>query len=236
MHKGLRKKESLMPWKTLVVVTPLIAVWGYYDTKLDIAHIEGAQMALERVFVDSQENAMKGVPRGPMPMVEEPKKEELVERVQEAKKISEPPADYRRNLKVVKTKETVEFAKLDVFCMAKNIFHEAGVEDELGKYAVAQVTLNRMANPKYPKTVCDVVMDPFQFSWANDRKIRWTRPKGSTWNESVRIAEKVLIKGYRVKGLEQANYYHADYVAPRWRKPEAKIAQVGAHIFYASAR
>lgn len=236
MHKGLRKTESLMPWKTLIVATPLIAVWAYHDTKMDIAHIEGAQMALERVFVDSQEKALEGVPRGPMPMVEEPKKEELVERVQEAKKISEPPADYRRNLKVVKTKETVEFAKLDVFCMAKNIFHEAGVEDELGKYAVAQVTLNRMANPKYPKTVCDVVMDPFQFSWANDRKIRWTRPKGASWNESLRIAEKVLIKGYRVQGLEQANYYHADYVAPRWKKPEAKIAQVGTHIFYASAR
>lgn len=236
MHKGLRKTESLMPWKTLIVALPAVMVWQYYDTKQDIAHIEGAQMALERVFVDTQERAMQGVPRGPMPMVEEPKPEELVERVQEAKKISEPPADYRRNLKVVKTKQTVEFVKLDVFCMAKNIFHEAGVEDELGKYAVAQVTLNRMANPKYPKTVCDVVMDPFQFSWANDRKIRWTRPKGATWNESLRIAEKVLIKGYRVQGLEQANYYHADYVAPRWKKPEAKIAQVGTHIFYASAR
>jgi spore germination cell wall hydrolase CwlJ-like protein len=185
---------------------------------------------------DRIERAMQGEPRGPLPMTEEPKKEELLERLIETKQISTPPADYRRGLEVVKTKQTVDYVKLDVFCLAKNIFHEAGVEDELGKYAVAQVTLNRMKNPKYPTTVCDVVMDPWQFSWANDRSIRWTRPKGSSWNESLKIAENVLIRGYRVRGLERANYYHADYVKPKWKKPEAKIAQVGTHIFYASAR
>lgn len=236
MARGLRKTESLMPWKSLILATPLIVVWTYFDTKADIQHIEGAQMTIERLLVDQEQRAMEGVPRGPMPEVEEPKKEEMVEKIQTVKQISQPPADYRRNLKVVKTKESVEFTKLDVFCMAKNIFHEAGIEDELGKYAVAQVTLNRMANPKYPKTVCDVVMDPYQFSWANDRKIRWTRPKGTTWRESLKIAEDVLIRGHRVRGLEKANYYHADYVDPFWKKPEAKIAKVGTHIFYASAR
>ena len=185
---------------------------------------------------DRIERAMQGEPRGPRPIIEEPAKELLVEQLVEAKRISTPPADYRRGLEVIRTKQTVDYVKLDVFCLAKNIFHEAGIEDELGKYAVAQVTLNRMKNPKYPTTVCDVVMDPWQFSWANDRSIRWTRPKGSSWNESVKIAENVLIKGYRVKGLERANYYHADYVNPRWKKPSAKIAQVGTHIFYASAR
>ena len=235
-HKGLRKTEQLMPWKPLLAALPVIMVWQYYDTKQDIAHIEGAQMALERVFVDTQERAMSGVPRGPMPQWEESADKVDLEQLQIAKKISQPPADYRRGLEVIKTRQSVDYVKLDVFCLAKNIFHEAGVEDQLGKYAVAQVTLNRMKNPKYPKTVCEVVMDPFQFSWANDRKIRWTRPKGSSWNESVKIAERVLIDGYRVKGLEKANYYHADYVNPRWKKPEAKIAKVGTHIFYASAR
>lgn len=235
-HKGLRKTEQLMPWKGLIIAMPFIAVWTYYDTKKDIAHIEGAQMALERVFVDTQERAMTGVPRGPMPIVEEPAEDDIIENAKKSKMISQPPADYRRGLEVIKTRQSVDYVRLDVFCLAKNIFHEAGIEDELGKYAVAQVTLNRMKNPKYPTTVCDVVMDPWQFSWANDRKIRWTRPKGTSWNESVKIAENVLIHGYRVRGLERANYYHADYVDPRWKKPEARIAKVGTHIFYASAR
>ena len=180
--------------------------------------------------------AMAGEPRGPRPIIEEPDVRDLVEDQRSLQRISSAPADYRRGLEVVKTNQTVNYKKIDVFCMAKNIFHEAGIEDDLGKYAVAQVTLNRVRNPKYPDTICEVVMDPWQFSWANDRSIRWTRPRGAAWERSVDIAERVIIEGYRVKGLEKANYYHADYVNPRWRKPSAKIAQIGTHIFYASAR
>ena len=188
------------------------------------------------ISADRIERVMQGEPRGPRPTVEEPAKDELLEVQHQINRISEPPSDYRRSLEVVRTKQTLNYKKIDVFCMAKNIFHEAGIEDELGKYAVAQVTLNRMQNPKYPKTICEVVMDPYQFSWANDRKIRWTRPRGPLWAQSVAIAERVVIEGHRVRGLERANYYHADYVNPRWKKPGAKIAQVGTHIFYASAR
>lgn len=150
--------------------------------------------------------------------------------------VAQPKPEHRPQLQIHRTNQRIAYKKIDVFCMAKNIFHEAGVEDKMGKYAVAQVTLNRIRNPKYPSTVCDVVMDRKQFSWANDRSIRWTHPKGKTWEESKQIALKVLEDGYRVKGLERANYYHADYVKPFWKKPEAKIAQIGQHIFYAQAR
>jgi spore germination cell wall hydrolase CwlJ-like protein len=160
----------------------------------------------------------------------------IVEETPQVVIIEQPKQPARPQLQIHRTNQRVAYKKLDVFCMAKNIFHEAGVEDKLGKYAVAQVTLNRIKNPKYPSTVCDVVMDRKQFSWANDRKIRWTHPKGKTWEESKQIAERVLEDGYRVKGLERANYYHADYVDPFWKKPEAKIAQIGTHIFYARAR
>jgi Cell wall hydrolyses involved in spore germination len=142
----------------------------------------------------------------------------------------------RPQIEIHRTNQRIAYTKLDVFCLAKNIFHEAGVEDRLGKYAVAQVTLNRINNPRYPSTVCDVVMHRKQFSWANDRSIRWTHPRGKIWEESKQIAEQVLSQGYRVRGLEAANYYHADYVNPFWKKPEAKIVKIGAHIFYAQAR
>lgn len=150
------------------------------------------------------------------------------------RELPEPPPPLPR-VEIVRTSERIAHEKLDVFCLAKNIFHEAGVEDQMGKYAVAQVTLNRIKNPKYPTTVCTVVMDPYQFSWANDRKVRWTRPRGALWQESLEIAENVLIRGYRVRGLERANYYHADYVRPKWKDPQAKIAKIGTHIFYRSA-
>lgn len=230
---GLTKRERLMPWKALLIAMPMIMAWQYHDVKTDIQNIEGAQMAMERMFVDTQERALQGVPRGPMPQWEEPT---VSAQAPEPRRIREDPADIRRGLTVVKTNQRIQYKRLDVFCLAKNIFHEAGVEDTLGRYAVAQVTLNRMQNPKYPSTVCDVVMDPWQFSWANDRSVRWTRPRGTTWEQSVAIAERVIIDGYRLQGLERANYYHADYVRPRWKKPEARIAKIGTHIFYASAR
>ena len=45
----------------------------------------------------------------------------------------------------------------DVECLARNIFYEAGSEPIEGKVAVGMVTINRVQDPKYPKTVCGVV-------------------------------------------------------------------------------
>ena len=139
-------------------------------------------------------------------------------------------------IQVQQTNRTVDHEELDLFCLAKNIFHEAGVEDELGMFAIAQVTINRVRNPDYPDNICDVVMQPAQFSWANDRTRRWTHPTGPKWELSKQIARKVIKEGYRVPALQAAVFYHADYVSPDWKDPNAVIAQVGTHIFYTTAR
>jgi spore germination cell wall hydrolase CwlJ-like protein len=122
--------------------------------------------------------------------------------------------------------------EVDIFCLAKNIFHEAGIEADIGKYAVAQITLNRLNSPKYPSTICKVVLDRYQFSWANQRSKHWTRPKGANWDRSYAIAQQVIHENYRVKGLENARYYHADYVNPHWTRDMTQVATLGKHIFY----
>lgn len=132
--------------------------------------------------------------------------------------------------KIIETKPL--YTDLDLFCLAKNIFHEAGTEPEMGQYAVAQVTLNRVRNPKYPDSICKVVLDRYQFSWANRRSTHWTHPKGPNWDRSYKIAQQVMASGYRVKGLENAKYYHADYVNPHWSRKMTHVATVGTHIFY----
>lgn len=139
-------------------------------------------------------------------------------------------------IQVERTGRSVDHEDLDLFCLAKNIFHEAGVEDELGMFAVAQVTINRVRNANYPDTICDVVMQPAQFSWTNDRDRRWTHPSGPKWETAKRVARQVIKEGYRVPALQSAMFYHADYSKPDWRDPSAVVAQVGTHIFYASAR
>tara|TARA_R110000764_G_scaffold232610_1_gene325132 strand:+ start:6939 stop:7517 length:579 start_codon:yes stop_codon:yes gene_type:complete len=121
---------------------------------------------------------------------------------------------------------------VDLFCLAKNVFHEAGIETDMGKYAVAQVTLNRVKSKKYPNTICKVVLQRYQFSWANQKSKHWTHPKGINWDRSKAIAKRVIYENHRVKGLEHSEYYHADYVSPHWSRKMTPVATVGRHIFY----
>lgn len=139
-------------------------------------------------------------------------------------------------LTIVHTDEKVEYEDLDQFCLAKNIYHEARGEDLLGQLAVAQVTLNRVESSRYPNDFCHIVMQKFQFSWANKASRRWTHPTGKAWENAKHIATQFLEYGLRVEGLETALYYHADYVDPKWKDSNAFIAQVGTHLFYERAK
>jgi spore germination cell wall hydrolase CwlJ-like protein len=136
-------------------------------------------------------------------------------------------------LQIIKTDDEVRYNKQDLFCMAKNIYHEAGSEPTLGKYAVAQVTINRMKSPMYKDTVCSVVFEPYQFSWANYHGRRWTTPRGESWIEANRIARDVLENNKRVYGMGSALFYHATYVRPYWASRKDKLIKIGLHIFYA---
>ena len=133
---------------------------------------------------------------------------------------------------LVKTNERINYTSADAECLAKNIYYEAGVEPIEGKYAVAQVTLNRLKQGSWGNSICDVVHSKAQFSWTlNKRKVR-EQPKGELWAESLTVARTVLDKGVRVPSLAQSTYYHADYVKPLWTKSVVKIQQIGQHIFY----
>ena len=128
--------------------------------------------------------------------------------------------------------EPIKYKPIDVFCLAKNIYHEAGVESELGKIAVAQVTLNRVRTGRWGKTICQVVMARHQFSWANKRSIRWQHPKGPLWQKSKELANRILKRGLELKNFQHALYYHADYVNPKWASKRYVIDKIDTHIFY----
>jgi spore germination cell wall hydrolase CwlJ-like protein len=50
------------------------------------------------------------------------------------------------------------------------------------------------------------------------------------YDESMEVAKKVLLEGFRLPSLTEALYYHADYVQPGWKKE--RITKIGRHIFY----
>lgn len=139
-------------------------------------------------------------------------------------------------INVRKMSETELKDSLD--CLATNIYHEAGNQSFDGKVAVAQVTLNRANSGKFPKNICKVVKQKTirndktvcQFSWYCVSRLRNKTKNKTVYEESYEVAKKVLLENYKLDILEEALYYHADYVNPRWRL--TKIIKIGDHIFY----
>jgi spore germination cell wall hydrolase CwlJ-like protein len=130
----------------------------------------------------------------------------------------------------------------EIKCLADNIYFEAKSEPLEGKMAVAEVTLNRVEHPQYPKTVCGVVWQQnkdrrtgrkvAQFSWTLDGRPDVPKSK-ETYQEIYALAEEILLYGMdsAIVG-PQALFYHATYVKPRWSRQMEKIVRIGNHIFY----
>ena len=74
-----------------------------------------------------------------------------------------------------------------------------------------------------------------QFSWTKDKKRAWRTLKGQAWADSKAAAEAVL-SGLKVRQLDSALFYHADYVSPQWRDNSKRVMKIGKHIFYTQAK
>lgn len=133
---------------------------------------------------------------------------------------------------------TIKDRERQLDCLAKNIYHEAASEPFEGKVAVAQVTMNRAASGKFPNDVCAVVYQKnviyekvvCQFSWYCENGGKPPIRSKEMYDESYKVAKKVLLENFRLDVMKDALYYHADYVNPKWGKE--KIGKIGRHIFY----
>jgi spore germination cell wall hydrolase CwlJ-like protein len=123
-------------------------------------------------------------------------------------------------------------------CLTKNVYYEAGTEPFEGKVAVAQVVMNRVETGKFGKDICgvvyqkNIVMEKIvcQFSWTCSGVSSVKPVYPALWRESEEVAKKVLLENFRLPSMTQAMYFHADYVNPKWGKPQ--VAKIGRHIFY----
>ncbi len=121
-------------------------------------------------------------------------------------------------------------------CMTQAIYYEAGFEPGTGQQAVAQVVLNRMRHPIFPHSVCGVVYQGAaqktgcQFSFTCDGSLA-KKPNQAAWDRARYVAEQAL-NGYVMKQVGGATHYHTQWIVPWWQPTVAKVAQVGAHIFY----
>ena len=121
-------------------------------------------------------------------------------------------------------------------CLAQAVYYEAGFEPLAGEQAVAQVVLNRVRHPVYPKTVCGVVFQGSdlktgcQFTFTCDGALSRT-PEEKAWARATAVAHAAL-NGYVMKAVGEATHYHTQYVVPYWSPTLVKLTQIGQHIFY----
>ncbi|HLI13107.1 MAG TPA: cell wall hydrolase [Alphaproteobacteria bacterium] len=121
----------------------------------------------------------------------------------------------------------------EVRCLARNIYYEARGETPEGQLAVAYVTLNRLHDARFPKTICKVVYQPGAFSWTADRQKRAAKLGEETpWRLAVVIAQMAML-GMIEDPTNGAVDYHAVSVHPWWMSEDLFVKQMGHHKFYA---
>ena len=126
-------------------------------------------------------------------------------------------------------------------CLTQAVYYEARGESPAGQAAVAQVVLNRVRHPAYPKTVCGVVFqrtaEGCQFSFACDGALG----EGvdiPAWRRAQTVAARALA-GAVMSDVRGALMFQAASLSAAGRGVLAggarEVAQIGAHIFYRDA-
>lgn len=115
-------------------------------------------------------------------------------------------------------------------CLATAVYFEARGESLEGQLAVADVVMNRAASGQYPSTWCEVVKQPWQFSFVRNGQfpaitdaVSWAKAQGV-----ARLAMAEVVREVPADVL----WYHANYASPSWGGRLTQVEKIGAHIFY----
>ncbi len=152
------------------------------------------------------------------------------------------------------TIDTSQVDPQEAYCLAENIYYEAGGEDIQGQFAVASVTLNRAKDARFPSTVCGVVKQTARsrvtdklvcaFSWYCDsekkgREIPVNNKDGSV-NRRVTdqfrrasIVAITVLAGDVKDNTKGATHFHNPFTSnPAWANTMRKTTTIGNHTFY----
>ena len=132
----------------------------------------------------------------------------------------------------------MEFSAEDAKCLTYTIYHEARGESLDGQYAVAEVVINRVKDPRWPDTVCGVVKERRQFSFFNKGYFPRMRDKKAA-ALAAHIALDVINtyswgNEYIIVPIGTV-FYHTTSVRPSWRKKLEFVLQAGNQLFYSKS-
>jgi len=149
------------------------------------------------------------------------------------------PAKQITNKDVVEPRHPKKLAgqnKDDVACLAYSVFREAGVLSATQQFAVAQVHINRVREGSWGKHLCQVVFAKKQFSWTDEKVVRWTE-REQFWYMTLAqnfVDGEIAVKKIESTKTKKVLHYYANYVKPKWRNSGVVVAMAGPHVFLAN--
>lgn len=115
----------------------------------------------------------------------------------------------------------------DLTCLAKIVHHESANQPESGQLAVAHVVLNRLASPRFPKSVCAIALQPGQFF-----NVHAYDPSGDRrWTNSQRIA-RLAVEGHGDDHAPGALFFHTAGHNSSFFRSRPRVTQIAGHVFY----
>ena len=116
-------------------------------------------------------------------------------------------------------------------CLATAVYFESMGEPLQGQLAVANVVINRARSGRYPTSFCGVVKQKAQFSFVRNGRFPHINTACQAWRKAQAIA-RIAAANTMAALPADVLWYHADYVAPKWRGNLVRVEKIGAHIFY----
>ncbi|MGF7147525.1 spore germination cell wall hydrolase CwlJ-like protein [Sphingomonas zeicaulis] len=122
----------------------------------------------------------------------------------------------------------VNEADPELVCMAKVVRHEAANQPRDGQLAVAQLIMNRLRSPKFPKTVCGVVHQAGQFFNTNTYN---PSRNDRMWRTAMDVSIEAR-NAMRESVIGNAIYYNAARTRSAFHAGRKLAATIGDHAFY----
>ncbi len=157
----------------------------------------------------------------------------MSEVVQELPEEPEVPAtsDAESLRELVSLTDTSGEMSREMMCLAQAVYFEARGEPLDGQLAVARVVINRAESSTFPDDYCAVVTQRAQFSFVRGGRIPAPNRSAEAWKRAKAIA-RIAHRELWESPADDALYFHATHIRPRWAGRMTARATINRHIFY----